>query len=133
MPDSDESRYVLPPVPAEAGHGGPRCDLLRHRGADGFSTADVLDAVGVDLDQVDESITSDLGLVLERVNELLYKQEALLRDQRSLEGLHRWRDEMVRDHASDTRAGCPLGTPRGMDPGHHQGARIALRAGFDTW
>lgn len=139
MPDGDEPRYVLPPVPAEARHEVLDAigDLLRRCGADGFSTADVLDAVGIGLDQVGESITSDLGLVQvlvrERVNEVLSKQEALLRDLASLEGLHRWRDEMVRVQASDIRAGCPLGTLVGWIADHHEGARVALRAGFDAW
>jgi AcrR family transcriptional regulator len=139
VPDGDEPRYVLPPLPAEARHEilDAIADLLRHHGVNGFSTADVLDAVGVDLDQVGESITSSLGLVqilvLERVKEVLDQQEALLRDLGSLEDLHRWRDEMVRAQASDIRAGCPLGTLVGWIADHHEGARAALRAGFDTW
>jgi hypothetical protein len=137
--DGAEPRYVLPPLPAEARHQvlDAIADLLRHHGADGLSMADVLDAVGGDLDQVDESITADLSLVqilvLERVNEVLCKQEALLRDLGSLEGLYRWRDEMVRAQAADIRAGCPLGTLVGWIADHHEGARAALRAGFDAW
>ncbi|HVV23195.1 MAG TPA: TetR family transcriptional regulator C-terminal domain-containing protein [Pseudonocardiaceae bacterium] len=113
-------------------------ELLRERGANGFTVDDVLDATGFDSDDFREAFTDDgrsvvEALVLERVGEELSAQETLLRDLDSLRGLQQWRDETVRLQGVHIRAGRPLGALVSWTVDQHEPARLALKAGFETW
>lgn len=113
-------------------------ELVYERGVAGTSLDDIMAATGTSKSQLYHYFADKEALVLEVIRSQLAKiiagQETQLRDLRSWDALHRWRDHVVEaTRATGGVGGCPLGSLSSELADRSESARRVLAGCFAEW